>query len=301
MISKKQPKIHPRSSVTTRGAKRKSVADAVFLTTELLENVLRFLPMKDLLISQRVARKWRAVISESKELQQALFMIPREADTGWEVIMEADNEEDEEGGSAISAINSVKLSQVDTEVENKSYVKHGELNPMFFEQDSELRDIWQIFEEGCTIFGLKKEYHRPRAQRTWMKRPEASWRKMLILQPPTREFWYHFACKKLSSPLRCGDEIWDKDMTVAGVMDKIEEIERLDDDVFCFGSQFMSIHNSELICPIEGDQAEIDRWTHRRRTIALWKEARLGSIAGSEIEEYDDLLDSSDDEEEEDA
>lgn len=64
---------------------RHSLFDAVFLTTELLENVLRHLPMKDLLLAQRVSRKWSGVIKQSKELQQALFFVPQEAEVGWEL------------------------------------------------------------------------------------------------------------------------------------------------------------------------------------------------------------------------
>ena len=49
----------------------------MFLTTELLESILRHLPMKDLLLAQRVPRKWPAVTSQSPELQQHLFYLPK--------------------------------------------------------------------------------------------------------------------------------------------------------------------------------------------------------------------------------
>ncbi|KAK3710852.1 hypothetical protein LTR37_010076 [Vermiconidia calcicola] len=52
------------------------VAEAVLLTTELLEKILLFLPMKDALFAQRVSRKWNAVISESIALQKKLFLLP---------------------------------------------------------------------------------------------------------------------------------------------------------------------------------------------------------------------------------
>ncbi|KAK4493801.1 hypothetical protein PRZ48_014986 [Zasmidium cellare] len=292
---KKQQKTHTTSSVITRAGKRQNLSNAVFLTTELLENVLRFLPMKDLLISQRVARKWRAVINESKELQQALFMVPREADTAWEIVTGDPLEDDEDGGREILAINTVNMTKdhPDTQEKDKVYVRHGELNPMFFEQRTAHRDFWQLLKDGCIIFHLKKEYQRPRAQRTWMKRPEASWRKMLILQPPTQQFWYHFVCKSKSSPLRYDDEIWNSDMTVAGVMDKIDEIERLDKDVFSFGDHFMSIDDSGLFCPLEGDQVEIDKWTFRRRILATFERVGLRARTQPKIEEANDPVDSS--------
>jgi len=48
----------------------------VFNTAELLEAVLLNLPMKDLLLSQRVRRSWQALIITSLHLQRALFLLP---------------------------------------------------------------------------------------------------------------------------------------------------------------------------------------------------------------------------------
>ncbi|KAK7177548.1 F-box domain-containing protein [Paraphaeosphaeria sporulosa] len=48
----------------------------VFSTVELLEQILSYVPMYELLHSQRVCRTWRAIITESPALQQALFFRP---------------------------------------------------------------------------------------------------------------------------------------------------------------------------------------------------------------------------------
>ncbi|KAK3691903.1 hypothetical protein LTR37_018334 [Vermiconidia calcicola] len=45
-------------------------------TVELLEHILYKLPMRDLLLSQRVCKQWQAVIKASKKLQCALFFEP---------------------------------------------------------------------------------------------------------------------------------------------------------------------------------------------------------------------------------
>ena len=45
-------------------------------TTELLEIILMYLPMKDLLLSQRVCRSWHALINTSIRLRRALFLEP---------------------------------------------------------------------------------------------------------------------------------------------------------------------------------------------------------------------------------
>lgn len=69
--------------MTTRGAKQRGLSDTVFLATELLEKILLQLPMKDLLLAQQVCRKWKAVISESRDLQTALYLLPSETLFRW--------------------------------------------------------------------------------------------------------------------------------------------------------------------------------------------------------------------------
>ena len=50
--------------------------DTVFETTELLESILFQLPTRDLLLGQRVSKRWQAVIGISRKLQRALFLEP---------------------------------------------------------------------------------------------------------------------------------------------------------------------------------------------------------------------------------
>ncbi|KAK3691902.1 hypothetical protein LTR37_018333 [Vermiconidia calcicola] len=45
----------------------------IFDTVELLETILFELPTRDLLLSQRVNKRWAAVVRSSRKLQQALF------------------------------------------------------------------------------------------------------------------------------------------------------------------------------------------------------------------------------------
>ncbi|KAI6800527.1 hypothetical protein KC332_g15622 [Hortaea werneckii] len=66
------------SSMITRSQTLSAARNAVLHTTEHLENVLYFLPMKDLLFAQRVCTKWRELIQRSIPLQEALFLRPRE-------------------------------------------------------------------------------------------------------------------------------------------------------------------------------------------------------------------------------
>lgn len=50
----------------------------VFDTVELLEAILVCLPSKELLLTQRVSKRWRYVICGSIKLQRALFFEPEE-------------------------------------------------------------------------------------------------------------------------------------------------------------------------------------------------------------------------------
>ncbi|KAK1059774.1 hypothetical protein LTR12_000910 [Friedmanniomyces endolithicus] len=63
------------SQPNERMSNQASASNAVLLTTELLENILRSLPAKDLLLAQRVSLKWRDVIAGSRQLQRQLSVI----------------------------------------------------------------------------------------------------------------------------------------------------------------------------------------------------------------------------------
>ncbi|KAK0252751.1 hypothetical protein B0A54_00364 [Friedmanniomyces endolithicus] len=62
----------PATQANQRKSNQARVSNAVLLTTELLENVFRSVPAKDLLLAQRVSPQWRDVIAGSRELQQLL-------------------------------------------------------------------------------------------------------------------------------------------------------------------------------------------------------------------------------------
>ncbi|KAI7533728.1 hypothetical protein KC331_g12918 [Hortaea werneckii] len=78
------------SSMITRSQTLSAARNAVLHTTELLENILYFLPMKDLLFAQRVCMKWRELIRKSIPLQEALFFRPKELNVFWRLIKEPD-------------------------------------------------------------------------------------------------------------------------------------------------------------------------------------------------------------------
>lgn len=55
------------------------MSQETFDTAELLEAILLELPMKDLLLSQKVCKQWKAMVDSSIRVQRKLFMAPAEA------------------------------------------------------------------------------------------------------------------------------------------------------------------------------------------------------------------------------
>lgn len=130
----------------TRAATRRSVTEAVFLTTELLENILRHLPMKDLLLVQRVCRKWRAVITSNKELQQALYFIPIEPTFRWK---------DER--PPVRKLTRVPSDTPISEDPPFSIFESGSFNPLIFREYRSPDTILGIAHEGHDLFKFIKQ------------------------------------------------------------------------------------------------------------------------------------------------
>ncbi|KAI5357998.1 putative F-box-like domain superfamily protein [Septoria linicola] len=72
-----------------------TAADRALNVAELLERILLQLPMKDILLDQRVAKFWRDLVKSSPKLQQALFYRPDyEVETWTAVNWEIDSRDD---------------------------------------------------------------------------------------------------------------------------------------------------------------------------------------------------------------
>ncbi|RMY64356.1 hypothetical protein D0863_09881 [Hortaea werneckii] len=158
------------SSMITRSQTLSAARNAVLHTTELLENILYFLPMKDLLFAQRVCTKWRELIQRSIPLQQALFFLPRELGVYWKLV-----EEDDKLPKA------VKISK-----EQYMQGSSGEVFQMAIPNEM-LCDTDRTFE--LWNWPSRSTYLLPQPSGT---RPEASWRRMLFAQAPFREFKFYY-------------------------------------------------------------------------------------------------------------
>ncbi|RAH84600.1 hypothetical protein BO86DRAFT_396853 [Aspergillus japonicus CBS 114.51] len=125
----------------------------VFLVPEILEAILLGLDMHTLLISARVCGTWNACIKSSRRIQQALFYVPIDADST--------------RTRRKSRKNPLVVDKIWSEfiyTELNSRVRHG---------------AW-----FCPHTASDKK------ERAYL-RPEASWRRMLLQQPPTSivRFW----------------------------------------------------------------------------------------------------------------
>ncbi|KAF7187798.1 hypothetical protein HII31_10698 [Pseudocercospora fuligena] len=153
-----------------------AAAAAVFYTAELLESILKLLPMRDLLLDQRVCTHWRDAIKQSPELQQNLFFQPREATAHW---LYTGNETEH----MITQIAKDYASGQDEWV-----LPSGELNPLIFSVPKQdyYGTVLAAAQGGFEGF----EFRYPRAFRHLCAYPDGSWRRMLVSQPPTRNWSY---------------------------------------------------------------------------------------------------------------
>lgn len=131
---------------------RSTAVDDAWAITEIAENILARLPMKDLLLAQRVSSGWREVIRTSPVLQELLFMRPAQS----------------------GATQDISADGVPIREFNPLLIEHM---PMWFSKNG---DAWRQTVRDA-----------PWAQtvsRLVFLRQDASWRRMLLAQPPFTTF-----------------------------------------------------------------------------------------------------------------
>ncbi|KAK5705727.1 hypothetical protein LTR17_021415 [Elasticomyces elasticus] len=180
--SKKHQASTSSARSTTRLTTKHSVFNAVLLTTELLEPILSQLPMKDLLLAQRVSRKWRDVIAQSKEMQQQLFMLPREAEFVWDRSFTEDGD-----WSELTRFRGDKSRRQPGDYEHT--FNSGDVNELLLTVDNH-QNIWSKTSDGSAT-----EYVKFGPSLPPLDNPEASWRRMLLTQPPIFDVWMDYGSK----------------------------------------------------------------------------------------------------------
>ncbi|RMY73083.1 hypothetical protein D0864_10300 [Hortaea werneckii] len=160
------------SSMITRSQALSAARNAVLQTTELLENILYFLPMKDLLFAQR----------RSVPLQEALFLRPRELGVYWKLVKEP----------------GVHRKLVKIKQEEYSQGRAGKVfqaaisNPLLCKAGE-----YSVSRANCANPNCTWSRRRPSA-----RHPGASWRRMLIAQASSCFFGYYFGYAKSGAEIR---------------------------------------------------------------------------------------------------
>ncbi|OMP82629.1 hypothetical protein BK809_0006939 [Diplodia seriata] len=141
--------------------------EKVLQTTELLELILAALPIKDLLLAQRVCRRFASLIQTSTALQQALFFLPLPA-------------------------SSTRAPATTPALPLRSYPS-GALVTETWERNPLLASAFPPwFDRQAPGSIYSPPFYHPaafetlplNAARDAYLRPEASWRRMLVTQPP---------------------------------------------------------------------------------------------------------------------
>lgn len=171
----------------------------VLLSTELLERIFTHLPMKDLLLSQRVCGQWRDVIKRSRELQQKSFLLPREAQAHWRFEETFPDEcgferwtLDKVGGGGGGKGEVYDAETVKEGVGIGVYYPSAELNPLWFvqlEMGERSSAMFAATQGGRERFTLRQQLRVP-PSRLLEEFPEGTWRSMFVTQPPVRSLSY---------------------------------------------------------------------------------------------------------------
>ncbi|KFX98580.1 hypothetical protein V490_02213 [Pseudogymnoascus sp. VKM F-3557] len=168
-----------------------SAASAVLFTSELLEAILLHLDMKTLLLSQRVSRDWASIMASSLVIQQALFMRPVKVVSPIIPFVTTDNHfGDHESKIIYNPLLVAKFGSAFFKRGDDGYYRQICLPEIYFNTlpwsprnaAYSRIDAWDKVTdpEDLDLAFLAKE----KAIRRSFTRRGASWRQMLVSQPP---------------------------------------------------------------------------------------------------------------------
>lgn len=172
-------------------------ATAVLETTEMLENIMRFLDMKTLLLSQRVDKRWQATIKGSIMLQKKLFMLPATLGDVFELEMMGSRQDSQ----------SLVLPDTRRKAVTSNYSsRYSVVNPLLF--DSSKNENRPMFRHSLESTAA-----------------EGSWRDMQIGQPPLSGFFWLYKNQRVSGEMIFKEERLALDMQISrGLI--VAELER---------------------------------------------------------------------------
>jgi len=157
--------------------------DAVLQTTELLENILAQLDIRTLLTSaQLVNQRWHEVIAQSPRLQEALYFKPAAAPAASDASRSLRTR-----NPLLAEVFPFWFPEIqdddDDEDEDQDY------SSVFWDEPRKKQGSTKYWKHDFESLRLvRDEKHRKACMH-----PDASWRRMLVRQPPVFELgrWYH--------------------------------------------------------------------------------------------------------------
>lgn len=167
-----------------------TAAERVLELPELLERILLLVPMRDLLLSQRVSKFWQALIANSLSLQQALFFKPAKNFEPFIALL-VDEHRDKDSAQGPCLVGGVADIDVECYEEGIEWTSVAEANPLlpwdnpWFQASTDgqsrsevVRSIRQAFEADESLL-LWNDF--PMKNETGV---EPSWKRMYLCQPP---------------------------------------------------------------------------------------------------------------------
>ncbi|KAK8098563.1 uncharacterized protein PG998_014049 [Apiospora kogelbergensis] len=164
-----------RDSCRAGSPDRPAAAQAVFATWELLEAILSSLTMRELLLLQRVSVAFRDVIRDSTPIQQKLFLRPVATETT---------------ASGEETVPNPLLMQIFPPFFGDHTFHPRPVNPLPYKPivESEMY-TWLRAVPGRGLLGGTANSRRCKEEA--LNRSGASWRSMLVSQPPPRRLKYN--------------------------------------------------------------------------------------------------------------
>lgn len=167
-----------------------TASSRVFEITELLEQILLHLSFKDLLLSQRVARKWEAVTTQSATLQRHLFFQPMSARYAWLY------DHRHTRGIAGNKRKDLPLNGFARKVSLDYELSGSEIGYCNLKVSAYLHPLYESVRSGLegliTMGRLRRSKKNGKFRPSCKSDTEASWRKMFWCQPPVTQFGVHW-------------------------------------------------------------------------------------------------------------
>jgi hypothetical protein len=181
---KSNPKPEHKPTATRR--RSSTATHAVLNTTELLENILIYVPFRTLITSQRVCSLWRDTVNQSTQIKQKLFLLPQPIVDRWAIV-----------GTTSTDLHFTRITPTtilphpltisnfwSQESISPQTLYPVRLNPLLVERrfhpavrnGPSDRVAYQAFFSGCFFVGLAQDLQRNYSA--------PSWRNMYLCDPP---------------------------------------------------------------------------------------------------------------------